>query len=228
MTLSVDLHIHSCLSPCADDDMTPYQIAAVASIRGLDAIAVTDHNACANSRACAQACADFGVLFVPGVEVTTQEDVHALCYFPTLDALEDFCALLEQHQPFVANHPAFFGNQTIRNLEDQPAGERSRWLLQAVEIPLEDVEREAQARGGVLVPAHIDRGSNSLLSNLGFIPPTLQAKVMEVYQEAEHATQLRTIRSSDAHHLQDILEFGFPLSVSEYSVLGIIDSLLDG
>ena len=228
MTLSVDLHIHSCLSPCADDDMTPYHIAAVASIRGLDAIAVTDHNACANSRACAQACADFGVLFVPGVEVTTLEDVHALCYFPSLDILEDFCALLQQNQQMIPNRASFFGNQIIMDLEDQPAGECTRWLLQAVELSVETIEREARTRGGVLVPAHIDRGSSSLLANLGFIPPTLQAKVMEVCTDHEHATKFCTIRSSDAHHLQDILEIGSPLSVSECSVLEIVHFLLNG
>ncbi len=226
MTLHVDLHIHSCLSPCADDDMTPYNIAAVASLRGLDAISVTDHNACANSGICAQACSDFGLLFLPGVEVTTQEEIHALCYFPSLEALQDFCALLEQKQSFVPNRSDFFGRQIIVDADDAPAGECPRWLLQAVALPLETVEREAMARNGILVPAHIDRGENSLLANLGFIPPALHARVMEVTEKTELDPRYRPIRSSDAHRLQDILEFGFPLQTAASSISDILNELM--
>ena len=225
MILRTDLHIHSCLSPCADGDMTPCNIAAMAHLKGLDAVAVCDHNACFNARACTAAGERFGVLMVPGVEVTTAEEVHALCYFADIDSLEDFCALLQNRQPFVQNVPELFGEQAIYREDDVPGGVCQRWLGQPVSLTLRDTEEEALRRGGVLVPAHIDRPSMGLLGVLGFIPPELSARVMEVAGDAKLPPGYRATRSSDAHSLGNILENGFPLETGGHRLCDIIVKL---
>ena len=228
MLLAVDLHIHSCLSPCADPDMTPNNIAAMAGLKGLAAIAVCDHNSCLNAWACIRAGERHGVLVVPGVEATTAEELHALCYFPDYDALRDFCGLLESKQPFFPNNPDLLGEQLILDENDIETGSCSRWLGQAVQLTVEEMERETLARGGVMVPSHINRPSQSLLSNLGFIPPSLKAKVMETKGEYALPAKYRAIRSSDAHNLWDILEDGFPFEAQECSVEAILNGLRTG
>ncbi len=225
ITLPVDLHIHSCLSPCADEDMTPNNITAMAALKGLAAIAVCDHNSCLNALACIRAGHRHGVIVVPGVEATTEEELHVLCYFPDYDALRDFCVCLESRQPFVPNDPSLFGEQTIMDEEDQIVGACPRWLGQAAQLSLEEMEQQALSRGGVMVPSHINRPSQSLLSNLGFIPPTLKARVMEVKGEYALPAGYRSIRSSDAHSLGCILEEGYPLVAGEQSVRGILNAL---
>ena len=72
--LSYDLHIHSCLSSCGDDDMTPGNIVGMAAIKGLDVIAVTDHNSCRNCPAVLKLAEQYGVLAIPGMELTTAEE----------------------------------------------------------------------------------------------------------------------------------------------------------
>ena len=227
MKLAVDLHVHSCLSPCADGEMTPHNLTMMARLKGLDAIAVCDHNACGNGRACARAGERNGVLVVPGVEVTTAEEVHALCYFPNWEALEDFCALLTARQPYLENRPELFGEQILLDEWDNEVGRCGRWLGQPVELTLEQAEREARTRGGVLVPAHINRPSNSVLANLGFLPVDLQARVLEVIGENPPTPPgYRVLRSSDAHDLGSILEAGFSLTAEAPTAQAIVAELL--
>jgi 3',5'-nucleoside bisphosphate phosphatase len=205
--------------------MTPGNIAGMAHLKGLAAVAVCDHNACFNALACAKACVRCGILAVPGVEATTVEELHALCYFPDFNALRDFCALIESLQPFVPNRPDFFGEQTIMDEHDNMTGQCPRWLGAACGLSLEEMEQEVLDRGGVLVPAHINRPSQSLLANLGFIPPGLKARTMEIKGDSALPAGYRAIRSSDAHSLGMILEEGFPLGVEENSVEGILQAL---
>ena len=77
-----DLHIHSCLSPCADDDMTPADAAGMARLAGADVAALTDHNSAANCPAFFAACEAYGVVPVGGMELTTAEEIHLVCLFP--------------------------------------------------------------------------------------------------------------------------------------------------
>ena len=95
----VDLHMHSCLSPCADDDMTPANICGMAYIKGLQAISVTDHNTGRNLPYVKEAADHYGLIFLPGMEITTKEEVHLLGYFPTVDAALDFSEFLRGHMP---------------------------------------------------------------------------------------------------------------------------------
>ena len=104
-----DFHIHSCLSPCGDNDMTPNNIVNMAALLGLNAIAVSDHNAVGNVRACMEVAKEVGITVLPGMEVETEEEVHILTLYPTIEAAEN--AALEVHKklPTIKNRPEIFG-----------------------------------------------------------------------------------------------------------------------
>jgi len=124
-----DLHIHSALSPCGDEDMTPNNIVNMAYIKGLDIIAITDHNSCKNARAVMKA--GKGVIkVVPGMEVTTSEEVHTLCLFPDIESAEDMGEFVRMHMTGVKNQPEIFGRQLIMNAEDEIVGEEEELLEQ--------------------------------------------------------------------------------------------------
>ena len=111
--LFYDLHIHSCLSPCGDDDMTPANIAGMAAVKGLDVIALTDHNSCRNCPAAMYHGIQYGVTVIPGMELTTQEEVHVICLFPDLENALAFDDLVYEKLMPVRNREDIFGKQQI-------------------------------------------------------------------------------------------------------------------
>ena len=113
MNLAYDLHIHSCLSPCGDDDMTPANIAGMAALKGLEAIALTDHNTCRNCPAFLAAAAEYGILAVPGMEINTSEEVHAVCLFPSLESAPDFDAYVYAKLIKFPNNETIFGTADL-------------------------------------------------------------------------------------------------------------------
>ena len=218
--IAVDLHIHSALSPCADDDMTPGNIAAMASLKGLDMIALTDHNTAGQCRAAASAAARWGVGFLPGIEVTSREDVHVLCYFPKIELLEAFVQRVEASLQRVRNKPEFFGNQLFYNEVDELIGHREELLLTHCGFTLDQLAQMAWSGGGIAVPAHIDKGINSLLSVLGMVPQGLKTSVMEAFGSRipdDVTKNNKLLYSSDAHQLGAILErtFFLPLDSAD-------------
>ncbi|NLT99019.1 MAG: phosphoesterase, partial [Christensenellaceae bacterium] len=168
-----DLHIHSCLSPCASDDMTPANIAGMASLKQLSFIALTDHNCGRNLPAMARAAEEYGLIFLPGIEVTTSEEVHVLTYFRDVRAALEFGDMVYASLPDIANRPEIFGRQIVMNENDEPVCELPKLLLQAAPFSIEEIVRRAQEAGGCAIPAHVNRTSFSVLSNLGFMPPGL-------------------------------------------------------
>lgn len=225
----VDLHIHSCLSPCADDDMTPANICGMAHIKGLDAIAVTDHNTARNLPYVKEAADYYGLILLPGIEVTTREEVHLLGYFPTVEAAVEAGEVFSCHLPDMPNNPKFFGNQFIRNTDDEIVGEETRMLIGATDIELADCARLIRKFGGVAVPAHINRGSNGLLVNLGMMPAEPAFPVVEVARQlpiSEKVLKGRTVLySSDAHQLGAIMEAEFDFPAERFSLGGLLDAL---
>jgi len=228
MKLAVDLHIHSCLSPCGDDDMTPNNIAGMAAIKELDVIAVADHNSAGNIRSTALVAAQYGILVLPAIEVNTQEDIHVLTYFATIEAAEAFGAWLHDRLTPVPNRPELFGNQHFMNTEDEICGEEPLLLINAVDCSIEEIFAEAERRGGVAVPAHVNKSANSLLANLGFLPPGLNIRTVEVRGDngLEPVQGLQWLRSSDAHMLPDILEREFFLDVEERTIEAVLDKII--
>ena len=204
-----DLHIHSCLSPCGDMDMTPHNIAGMSHINGLDIIAVADHNTARNVRAIAKACEEFGILAVPAIEAESAENIHLLCLFEDIEAAESMGNLLESHLPPVKNRPDIFGRQVIMNELDEEQGEIETLLINATDIPIEEIKKEAELRGGVCVAAHIDRDSNGIVNILGCVPDYLNFKTVELSKNSTsfpREEKYTYITDSDAHYLTDISE----------------------
>ncbi len=229
MKLYYDLHIHSCLSPCGDEDMTPNNIVNMALLKGLDVIAVTDHNSCGNLRAVAEVAGD-RLLVVPAMEVATAEVVHVLCYFPTIAACEGMWQVLKEHRLPIKNKPEIFGHQLYMNAEDQVVGEEEYLLTTASTLSIDEVFQTAKALGGVAVPAHIDRSSYSVISNLGFLPPQLPVTAVEITARNLDTWQkdwsgYTILCDSDAHYLGDIAEPIHYLEINHKKVCEFLDKL---
>lgn len=203
-----DLHIHSCLSPCASDDMTPANIAGMASLKQLSFVALTDHNCGRNLPAMAHAAAEYGLTFLPGIEVTTAEEVHVLTYFRDVKAALEFGDMVYASLPDIANRPEIFGRQVVMNENDEPVCELPKLLLQATPFSIEEIVRRTQEAGGCAIPAHVNRASFSVLANLGFMPPGLfrAAEVSPDLPCPPLDDALYILNSSDAHNLGDISE----------------------
>ena len=208
----VDLHIHSCLSPCADDDMTPANICGMAHIKGLDAIAVTDHNTGRNLPYVKEAADYYGLIFLPGMEITTKEEVHLLGYFRDVDTAMAVGEIFSNHLPPMKNKPDYFGNQLVMN--------------GATDLDLAECTKIIREHGGAAVPAHINRG-HGLLVNLGLFPEEPIFPVVEVRPELPVNEKLipgkKRLWSSDAHHLGDILEAVSELDTDRFSLGGLFD-----
>lgn len=223
-----DLHLHSCLSPCAEDDMTPWNMVGMAKIKGLDVIAITDHNAVLNAEDAMAAGREYGVAVIPGMEITSREEVHMLAYFYTL---EDALAAGEEvyaHLPAISNQPMLFGNQIIMRDGDIPSGTLDKLLINATDLSVDEVCELVRAHNGIPLPAHINRGSNGMIGALGLMPFLPEYPVVEVYKGIDcpaYATKGRfLLHSSDAHRLEDIQEqvFELPAEPNTKAVLDLI------
>lgn len=235
--LTYDLHIHSCLSPCGDDDMTPANIAGMAAIKGLDVIALTDHNTCRNCPALLKMAENYGILAIPGVEVTTSEEIHAVCLFPTLEAALNFDVFLYDRLLPFPNDETIFGKQQIYNEQDEVVGTLEKLLINSTEISIDHLGELAKSYGGVMFPAHVDKSSNSLISSLGMIPPDSTFKTAEVKdlkklhelrRQHPYLNQCRIISNSDAHYLEQIKEPELTIEVREKSVEAVLDAIRNG
>lgn len=233
--LYYDLHIHSCLSPCGDDDMTPGNIAGMAAVKGLDVIAVTDHNSCRNCPAVMAAAAEYGILAVPGMEINTSEEVHAVCLFPTLEAAMAFDAYVYERLVPFPNNEEIFGKQQLYDEADQICGTEPNLLINATEISFDVLWELVRGYGGVMFPAHVEKAANSLISNLGFIPPDSQfrtaelkdlKKLHEMRKAHPYLEQCRIISNSDAHYLEQIKEPELTLHTEGRTAKDVIQALL--
>jgi len=236
-----DLHIHTALSPCADDDMTPNDIVGMALFNGLDMIAVTDHNSFANVKSVITAAKATGarqkkeLIVLPGVEVSTAEEVHVLCLFKSIEASSGFEAELTPNYSKLINRTDIFGDQILYDANDNITGKMERMLIAPTAISFDDLYIMTHKHGGAFVPAHVDRESFSVISNLGFLPPDLDIKTVEVtlrgaeegYGErnADKFPECTMIYSSDAHQLGAIGERTHFLMLPERSAEATIDFL---
>lgn len=216
MAAYCDLHIHSCLSPCADDDMTPWNLVGMARVKGLDVIALTDHNTALNTLEATAAGEAYGVQVIPGMEITSREEVHILGYFSCAQDAMAAGDTVYAHLPQVQNQPALFGNQIIIGPDDAPSGTLGKLLINATDLSVEEVCALVRSFGGVPVPAHINRGANGMIGALGLMPFLPEYPVVEVYPGVAcpaYAVQGRfVLHSSDAHRLEDIQERTFSLN----------------
>ncbi len=230
--LFCDLHMHSCLSPCGSDDMTPANIGGMAMIKGLQMIALTDHNTAGNLPTMQKVAEAYGLLLIPGIEITTSEEVHLLGYFPDVRTAVDFGEFLREHLPKRKNKPSLFGNQLVMDEDDNVIREEDALLIGATDLSLEKLCRLVREADGVPVPAHINRGSNGLLVNLGMMPPNIEFTAVEVWRAlpCPHTPQegRLVLHSSDAHYLGDILEPEITLDLDEPTVACFLARLRRG
>lgn len=234
MRIYTDLHIHTALSPCADNDMTPNNIVNMAKLKGLDVVAITDHNSCENVPACIEVAKKVGILVVPGMEIQTREDVHAICLFKDIDSALAFQEYVYKHLPPLKNKEDIFGEQLVFDSEDNIIGHNDIMLLTSAEISFDDACFKVKELEGAFVPAHVDRDSYSAITNLGFVPDYLPVKTIE-YNSYDNIIRMketgilknsyRFIKSSDAHYLWDILERENYIDVMDLSLNSIIDIL---
>ncbi len=210
-----DLHVHSCLSPCADDDMTPNNIAGMAALKGLQIVALTDHNSCKNCPAFFEACKRQGIIPVAGMELSTAEDIHLVCLFESLDDAMCFDAEIHKRLMNIENRSEIFGNQLILDGEDELIETEHKLLISATDLWISDAVDLARSFGAHVHPAHVDRESNGIISILGDIPKDYAFDCLEfnnpenvVFIKEKYfiSKETRHIVSSDAHHLWDINE----------------------
>ena len=210
-----DLHVHSALSPCADNDMTPNNIAGMAAIKGLSVLALTDHNSAKNCPAFFEACRQQGIVAIAGMELSTAEDIHLVCLFSELDDAMRFDSEIEKHLMPIANRPEIFGDQQILDGDDEITGEFPTLLISATDLPIDDAIKLAKNYGAHVHPAHIDRESNGILAILGDVPEEYGFEIFELRERAsvdkvsgrvEQLNEKNILVCSDAHHLWDISE----------------------
>ena len=213
MGIKYDFHIHSCLSPCGDNEMTPNNIAGMGMLSGYQVLALTDHNTCKNCPAFFEACRNVGIVPIAGMELTTAEDIHMVCLFPTLESAMEFDAFVDTHRMKIKNRPDIFGDQIIMNAEDEEIGRDEYLLIPATDLDIDTAAREVYARGGAAYPAHVDKQSNGIIAILGDIPPIPQffaaefhnpEKIEEYRQRYPILKGLVTVADSDAHRLESM------------------------
>ena len=219
-----DLHIHSCLSPCADDDMTPNNIAGMSVLNGLQIVALTDHNSSANCPAFLDACKRQGIVGIAGMELTTAEDVHLVCLFEELSDAMAFSDEVHGHIMPIKNRTEIFGNQIVMNSEDETVREEEILLISATDLWMADAIELVHKHRGHVRPAHIDREANGIVAILGDVPSEYNFNFVEFndkgnveayYEKYASLKKTKTLVCSDAHHLWDVSEAGNTFELSD-------------
>lgn len=213
MKLYYDFHIHSGLSPCGDNEMTPNNIVNIAKLYDLDVIALTDHNSTLNCKAVMEAGREIGLTVIPGMELCTSEEVHIVCLFPDLKSAEKFGDYIRSTLPPIRNKPTVFGEQLVFDKNDNVLGFEHTLLITASTVSTNDAVAVVESYGGICFPAHIDRNSYSIISNLGIIDDSFGFKCTEVFDldtlenlnaQHPHLNNLKILSSSDAHYLEHL------------------------
>ena len=208
-----DLHIHSVLSPCGDLEMSPFNIVEMAVKKGLDIIAVTDHNHAGHAKLTRELGAKKGIWVVYGVELCTREEVHCLTFFDTNEQLDVFQEMLEKSMPKIPNDTAVLGYQLIVDEAEEILEEVTYSLYPGVDWEISEAAGIVHELGGLFVPAHVDRAMNGLYTQLGIWPEGLEVDAVEISRYISMKEALKDhpelksrtlLKSSDAHYLEDI------------------------
>lgn len=210
-----DLHIHSCLSPCADDDMTPANICGMASLKGLGIVALTDHNTCGNCKSFLAAAEVNGLVGIAGMELTTSEDIHLVCLFEQLQDALELSRAVDACRTHFPNRDDIFGKQMYIDENDEVCGTEPDFLPIATSLSVSDAYALARKHNALIYPAHIDRSANGIVSVLGTLPDEPQFSCVE-YKDSNAVSSLckkipslcekQRVVNSDAHYLWDISE----------------------
>ncbi len=208
-----DLHIHTILSPCADLEMSPKNIVKRAKEHNLDIIGITDHNSTRQCGIVKKEAQKEGIAVFTGVEVTTQEEIHCLAFFENEIELLKFQDYIDQYLPDFKNNTDLFGYQIVVDENEDIVFEEDRLLISALNADIDTIESKVHELNGVFIPAHANKASNSLISQLGIIPRNLKADAYEITKQITEEgfisqnrlnPETTLIRNSDAHFLDQI------------------------
>jgi DNA polymerase III alpha subunit len=209
-----DLHVHSCLSPCGDADNTPNNLAGMAFLNGVRIMALTDHNTTRNCPAFFEAARRYAIVPVAGMELTTSEDIHAVCLFETLDDAMAFNEEIETRRIRVKNREEIFGEQLILDDMDNVIGREEDLLINATTVALDEAPQLVAKYDGICYPAHIDRPANGAIEILGDFPHYVGFHIAELHDKSNRDSYvstyglegMRLLFSSDAHYLDQLRE----------------------
>lgn len=223
-----DLHIHSVLSPCGSLEMGPKNIVKTAVDKQLDIIGITDHNSTLNCEVIRNIGKDNGLEVYMGVEVATSEEIHCLAFFETIKHVKEFQRKLDEYLPFIPNDVNHFGYQLQVNEKEEIIHEVDSLLISGLLINISKVEHLVHSLEGIFVPAHVNRSSYSLISQLGFVPNDLNFDALEISKHiskteflAQHSYLNNPVimQHSDAHFTKDIgaVSTGLQMESTDFS-----------
>ena len=213
-TYVAELHVHTVLSPCAEVEMIPPLIVREALKKGINLIAITDHNASANVGAVQRAATGTPLTVLAGMELQTREEVHLLCLFDTVKQVESWQALVDAQMPDMENNSEFFGEQFVVDETGDFIRRETRLLSASANLSLEEVLAGVARLAGITIPAHVDRRAFSLIANLGFVPPDVPIDALEISRHLSPAEARRKypqirdfplIQGGDVHRLNEFL-----------------------
>lgn len=213
-TYRSDLHVHTVLSPCAAVEMIPPLIVSEAIQQHIDIIAITDHNHTANISAVQQAAQGTDLLVLPGMELQTREEVHALCLFDTLEQAVVFQQIVDKHLPDLKNNPDFFGEQFVVDASGEFIRREEQLLIVSCSFTLKEAVEIVKNMGGLLIPAHVNRTKFGLLPVLGLVPTDTQFDALELSRhitpqsardQYPQLVNYALIQSGDVHMIDQFL-----------------------
>lgn len=213
-TYQAELHLHTVLSPCAGVEMIPPLIVQAALEREINLIAITDHNASENAGSVIEAAQGSPLTVLPGMELQTEEEVHVLCLFDTLEQLAALQELVDWKLPSLKNNVEFFGEQFIVDSTGEFLRRKEQLLITSTQLSFEEAYHAVTDLGGLFIPAHVNRQAYGLIDHLGFVPPDLDVVALEISRHItpqEAATKYPQIKnypliqSGDVHYLNDFL-----------------------
>ena len=206
----MDLHIHTCLSPCAQSEMLPTAIIKKAKEQNLDAVGICDHNSAENITAVRKAAQSQGLHVMAGMEICSREEVHILVFFEDDDALMRMQTIVYENLPG-ENDEKYFGRQLIADEYDKVVGSTKKLLIGSTTLGVNEIVASVHSLGGLTVASHVDRESFGIIGQLGFIPKELPLDALEISPrcntdeiENYRSYGFPLITSSDAHFLSDI------------------------
>jgi len=225
--MKFDLHIHSCLSPCANLEMSPSEIVKKAVSAGMGGIALTDHQSARNCEAIAECARMAGLRCLYGMEACTAEEVHNLCLFDTVETAMAMTDFIYASMPKRVNDPDVFGDQPVVTWDDDIVEMEWRILAMGCRRTIPEVGAKCHELGGLFIAAHIDRSAFSVFSQLGGIPDDAHYDAVEFSRTASAEAWLpkapgyAVTRSSDAHNLDDVALVWSEMDSDDFSVAGL-------
>jgi PHP family Zn ribbon phosphoesterase len=207
---TADLHMHTCLSPCSELDMTPSAIVKAAIEKGVDIVAVTDHNSAENVTAARRAAEGTRITVLAGMEIASSEEAHILALFNGVESVMRLQDVVYRNMLPGENDEKLFGEQVVVNEKDEVLDFNKRLLIGATSLSAHDIVAAIHSLDGLAIASHIDRDAFSIVSQLGFIPDDLEFDALEISDRKKSGPlfiQYKTysfITSSDAHDVKDI------------------------